>query len=233
VKDSEIDNLLEAMRASREPDPEMLARITASVQKSLKPVRPLPSRWALTSGLLLIAAVIAIAGATRAGFLGVEQMATWQRLLIFPALAILAAIAAGEFVSTMIPGSLRRISFGVSLAIGIAALLVVFALSFRDYETTNFVSAGVTCLITGTLHAIPVALLSWLLLRRGFAVKPVAAGLAAGTLAGLAGLGLLELHCSNFQAVHVLVWHTAVVLVSAALGAITAFVLHRLTSISR
>jgi hypothetical protein len=44
--------------------------------------------------------------------------------------------------------------------------------------------------------------------------------LAAGTLAGLAGVGMLELHCPNFQATHILVWHTAVVPVSAALGAL-------------
>jgi len=45
-----------------------------------------------------------------------------------------------------------------------------------------------------------------------------AAGLAAGTVAGLAGLGMLELHCPNLKAVHVLVWHVAVVAVSGGLG---------------
>jgi hypothetical protein len=233
VKDSEIDNLLGAAHVSHEPDPETLNRITASVQASLKPVRPLPSPWALAAGVFLIGTAVAIAGAARAGFLGIEQMAPWQRLLIFPALGILGVIAAAEFVSAMIPGSRRRISSGALLAVAVAALLAVFALSFRDYHTTHFVSAGIACLIAGTLHALPVALLSWLLLRRGFAVRPVSAGLAAGALAGLAGLGLLELHCNNFQAAHVLVWHTAVVLVSAAAGALAAWVLHRLSSISR
>jgi hypothetical protein len=38
-------------------------------------------------------------------------------------------------------------------------------------------------------------------------------------LGGLAGVGLLELHCPNFQTAHILVWHAAVVPVSAALGA--------------
>ena len=232
MKDSEIDNLLETARASREPDPgpdpETLNRIAASVQASLKPVRPLPSPWILAGGLLLVAGAVAVAGAARVGFFGIEQMAPWQRLLIFPALGILAVIAASELVSAMIPGSLRRISSGALLTVAIAALLVVFALSFRDYQTVHFISAGVTCLVVGTLHAIPAALLSWLVLRRGFAVKPVSAGLAAGALAGLAGLGVLELHCNNFQAAHVLVWHTAVVLVSATAGALAAWVLHLL-----
>jgi hypothetical protein len=237
VKDNEIDNLLEAARSTHslesDPNPDALNRITASVQQSLKPVRPLPSPWVLVSGLLLIAAAVAIAGAAHAGFFGIEQMAPWQRLLIFSALGILAIIAASQFVSSMIPGSLRRISSGALLTFAIAALLAVFALSFRDYHTTHFVSAGLTCLVVGTLHAIPVALLSGLLLRHGFAVRPISSGLAAGALAGLAGLGMLELHCPNFQATHILVWHTAVVLVSAALGALAAFLLHQLRSISR
>jgi hypothetical protein len=105
------------------------------------------------------------------------------------------------------------------------ALLGVFALLFRDYQVSHFVSVGMKCLITGTIHAIPAGLLSWLLLRRGFAVNSVSAGLAAGALAGLAGVGVLELHCVNFQAAHVLVWHTAVVPLSAALGALMAWAL--------
>jgi hypothetical protein len=101
----------------------------------------------------------------------------------------------------------------------------VFGLSFHDYQTTNFVSAGVACLITGLKYAVPAAILCALIVWRGFAVKPVAAGLIAGTLAGLAGLGLLELNCVNFEAAHVIVWHTAVVPLSAAGGALCGWVM--------
>ena len=96
----------------------------------------------------------------------------------------------------------------------------MLALCFRDYRTTHFMHAGLVCLGIGVLHAIPAGLLSWLVLRRGFAVDAVSAGLAAGTLAGLAGVGMLELHCPNFQAAHVLVWHLGVLLMSAGLGAV-------------
>lgn len=237
MNNNEIDNLLAAARTTGEtdpgPDPGTLNRIAQSVQASLKPVRPLAPTWVLACVLLLIASAVAIAGAARVGFFGIEQMAPWQRLLIFPALGILTVIAAAEFVRSMIPGTLRRVSSAMLLIIAIAALLVVFALSFRDYQTTNFVSIGLACLFRGTLHAVPAGILSWLLLRRGFAVKPVSAGLAAGALAGLAGLGVLELNCPNFEAAHVLVWHTAVVLVSAVMGAAAAWVTHRLFSTSR
>jgi hypothetical protein len=64
-------------------------------------------------------------------------------------------------------------------------------------------------------------------LRRGFAVDPRAAGLAAGSLAGLAGVAMLELHCANFEAPHVMLWHTAVIWVAAAAATIGAQLLHR------
>lgn len=44
------------------------------------------------------------------------------------------------------------------------------------------------------------------------------AGTAAGALAGLTGLAMLELHCQNLKAIHVIVWHVAVVVTSGALG---------------
>jgi hypothetical protein len=44
-----------------------------------------------------------------------------------------------------------------------------------------------------------------------------------GTLAGLAGLTMLELHCANFQVLHVMLWHTAVMPVSGASGASMAW----------
>jgi hypothetical protein len=43
-------------------------------------------------------------------------------------------------------------------------------------------------------------------------------GLGAGVLAGLTGLFMLELHCPNLKAIHVMVWHVAVVVVSGMAG---------------
>jgi hypothetical protein len=148
-----------------------------------------------------------------------------ERSAVFSTLAILLLTAAAELVRAMIPGSSRRISSGNLFAVGTLSLLAVLALCFRDYQVTHFMRAGVVCLAIGLLHAIPAGLLIWLVLRRGFAVDAVSAGLAAGTLAGLVGVAMLELHCPNFQAVHVLVWHIGVLLISAVLGALCGRVL--------
>lgn len=84
--------------------------------------------------------------------------------------------------------------------------------------------AGVASPSAGLLHGIPAGLLWWLL-RRGYAVNAVVAGPASGVLAGLAGITLLELDCTNFETFHLLVWHTLVVPLSGAVGAIIGWVL--------
>jgi hypothetical protein len=221
VRDGEIDEILRKT-ALRVPEVEtgLLKRVAESMQPSMRRVRPLPRTWVLAGELVLICATVALAGAERAGFNGFEKMDLLERALIFSTLGVLACVAGTEFVNEMIPGSRRRISAGGVLGWGSVALVVVFALLFHDYHTEHFVPVGLLCLATGVLHAIPAGLLSWLVLRRGFAVNFESAGLVAGTLAGLAGVGLLELHCPNFQAAHILVWHTAVLVVSGALGAL-------------
>jgi hypothetical protein len=226
VKNEEIDEVLkDAGHALPDLTPVMQQRISELIQPPLSPVRPLPPQWAMTAGLLLICMTVSLAGAARAGFFGIELMDIRECLLIFPALAILVWVIGVKFIHEMIPGSLRRVSPGVLMGSESAVLLALFAFLFRDHRTDHFVSAGIACLLTGLLYAIPTALLGWLLLRRGFAVNPIAAGLAAGTLGGLAGVGMLELHCPNFQAAHVLVWHTAVVPLSGGAGALVAWAL--------
>jgi hypothetical protein len=174
---------------------------------------------------VLACSAVSLAGGARAGFFGFAKMDLLDRSLIFPALVILACVTGSAFVHEMIPGSLRRVSPGALLGFGCAVVLGVFAVLFRDHRTDHFFAIGIVCLGTGFLHAIPAALLAWLLLRRGFAVNSVAAGLVAGTLGGLAGVGMLELHCPNFQTAHVIVWHTAVVPLSGAAGALAAWML--------
>ncbi|HEV2398890.1 MAG TPA: NrsF family protein [Candidatus Sulfotelmatobacter sp.] len=226
MKDEEIDDILKS--ASQVPpdlDPVLLERIGDSIKSSLHPVRPLPPVWLMAMGLVVVCAAVSLMGATRAGFFGIAKMDLLERSFIFPALVLLACFAAVGFVHQMIPASRLRVTPGTLLAFSSLALLAVFADLFRDYRTEHFFSAGIVCLLTGLLHAIPSGLLSWLILRRGFAVNPVSAGLVAGTLSGLAGVGVLELHCPNFQAAHILVWHTAVVPLSAALGALLGWVL--------
>ena len=225
MNDRDMDEILQHAAQTPQPvHPELLDRIAASLGPSLPAVRPLPPSWVMEGGLIGIAAAIAIAGAAKFGFFGFLKLSPLYRLIIFPVLAILIFLAASEWVSANIPGSRRRLVPGAAFAVILLAMLAVFGSLFRDYHTSHFVSAGIVCLEVGLLHAIPVALLGWLVVRRGFAVNPISAGLVAGTLAALAGVTMLELHCPNFQALHILVWHVAVIPVSAGAGALLAWV---------
>ena len=209
VRDEDVDKVLhKASGVAPQVEPALLKRIADSINSSLQPVRLLPPTWMLTAGLALICAAVAVAAAAGTGFYGVIKLGLWERVLIFSTLGVLVWVAAKEFVTQLIPGSRRHFSVGAFLTIGSTALLGVFALVFRDYRTDHFISAGLACLRAGLLLAIPTAVLSWLPLRRGFAVNSVAAGLVGGALAGLCGVTMLELHCANFQALHVRVAHS-------------------------
>jgi hypothetical protein len=220
LNDREINERLNGAKIPQGPNAEVLERIGASLAESMGAVHPLPSRMFLISGVTSICAVVALTGAAGLGLFGIAKMDLLERVAVFLVLGILGLAAASELVSTIIPGSRRRFSSGGLVAVTGLCLAAVLAACFRDYQTTDFIHAGLVCLGIGLLQAIPAGLLSWLLLRRGFATDTVSTGLAAGALAGLAGVGMLELHCPNFQAAHLLVWHLGVLLASAGLGAL-------------
>ena len=217
--DQEIDDILRRAAVPEEVDPAVLQRIAASIRTDLHPVRAMPPVWLLRSVLFLICAAVALLGAARAGFIGLHNLSVPDRALIFPLLAVLIGVTAVDCVSEVIPGSRRFVSPALLLLAGTLSLLILFGSIFHDHGTKNFLSQGLDCLGTGLLHAIPTALASGLLLRRGLAVNPRAAGAVTGMLAGLAGLTVLELHCPDFQVLHVMIWHIAVVVISAAAGA--------------
>lgn len=226
-----IDEILKQAAVTTRPvDPALLDRIAKSLAPGLRPVRPIAPPSLLTGGLVLIVIAIATAGAAELGFHGIQTLSAVDRALVFPLLAVWTWLAAASCVSEMIPGSRRRIAPGFLLGAGTLAVLALFALLFRDYQTVNFLPQGIACLTAGLVVAIPTALAMWLLLRRGFAVNPVSAGMVSGTLAGLAGVTMLELHCPNFEVFHVMLWHTAVVVITGAAGALLGALTSRASS---
>jgi hypothetical protein len=142
--------------------------------------------------------------------------------LIFSLLGALVWVTAALSVAEKIPGSQRPVAPWLLLVCGCAGLAVVFALLFDDYRLARFLPRGIACLTAGVVFALPASIATWWVLRRGFAVDSAAAGLAQGTLAGLAGMTMLELHCPIFEAPHLLVWHIAVLPVCGAAGVLAA-----------
>jgi len=220
MRDSDIDDILKrAADAKKEVDPAILANISTSIGSFLKPVRALPPSWILASALVLICGTVAIAGALLLGPHGFQKMSAVEAGLIFAVLGLLVALSAMQCVAEVIPGRQWRMAPWLLVVCDCIGLGAVFGLLFHDYGTERFVSQGLACLGTGLMHALPASLAAWWILSRGFAVNPAGAGLATGTLAGLAGIAMLELHCANFEAPHVIVWHIAVAPISGAIGA--------------
>ena len=226
MRDRDIDDILNRGAGSPpDVDPNLLDRISASVHSGLQPVRPLPSPGTLIAGLVSICVAVAIAGGVALGPHGIQKMTALQIAIVFPVLALLIFLSAVLAVAEVIPGSRRiwpSLSPWMFSAAGCIALAVVFGMLFSDPGTEHFVAQGLTCLRAGLLQAVPAAAGGAWLLRRGFAVNPSAAWYAAGTLAGLAGVAMLELHCANFEAPHIIVWHIAVVPLSALIGFLAA-----------
>jgi hypothetical protein len=215
----EIDRAIGTAAGRAGPvDPATLERISRRLKDGLQPVRPIDAPWRQAASLVAMLAGVAVLGASRVGFFGLLKMTAMQTASVFLTLSGAACLSAAAAVSAMTPGARRVIDPAILVVSGVLAPLGVFALVFRDYSLGRFVPQGVTCLKAGLLIAIPAAVLAAVILRRGYAVNRTAAGVAAGTLAGLAGLTMLELHCPNFRAPHVMLWHVAPVPLGALAG---------------
>jgi hypothetical protein len=79
---------------------------------------------------------------------------------------------------------------------------------FRSHQQPAFVANGLARMKNGLTYSLPAAFLFWPLVRRGASLYPKLIGAAAGGLAGLAGLSVLE------------IWHWGVVLISSAAHAL-------------
>jgi hypothetical protein len=227
MNDGDIDDVLKEAGKSASVDPALLKAIANTIGADLQAVRPLPASWVLVVALMAGSAAVALAGGAVLGLHGIEALGALRIALIFPLLLILIWLCAAGSVAEMIPGNWRVARPATLLTCACLVLTAVFGVVFTDYGTAGFVSQGVVCLRAGLLHAIPTGAISWWVVRRGLALRPVAAGLAIGGLSGLAGLTMLELHCANFEAPHVMVWHTAVLALGGVAGGLLASALSR------
>jgi hypothetical protein len=213
-------NLLNEGGEPPTPPENQVQRIQARIAPNLQPVRPLaPSRLFLFACAVTFLGIVAI-GVTPSGMNGWAALNAVQRIAVFAALAASAVLLAVSMVGQMAPGSRYALAPTV-LPIGVlTTLLVIIAVLFRPHEESAFIANGLTCVRRGLTFSIPAALLFGLVLQRGAMLFPILIGAAAGGLAGLVGMSVLELNCPNVSVFHILVWHLGVVLISAAAGAL-------------
>jgi len=118
----------------------------------------------------------------------------------------------------MIPGSRHRISPRL-LPAGIAVLLaIVIAAFFQFQHEQNFWGHAWPCIRVGLPIGVLAAMPFWLILRRGAILSPGMTGASTGLLAGLVGTSVLEIHCPNLDAWHILISHFGVAILCALAG---------------
>jgi hypothetical protein len=202
--------------------PQVLLNVVSRMESSMQPVAPLPAFASTVTGLVIAVSGAATLGAAVLGMRGIQAMSTSTAATICTSLLVLLCIAAISNVQLGIPGGRNWIPAPKLLIAAVLWAIALFAACFNNYSVDNFASQGLRCLTAGLFQAIPIALLLWLLLRRHFAVDLKAAMIARGTLAGLGGLIMLELHCPRLQVPHLAVWHTAVLPVCALAGVVAS-----------
>jgi hypothetical protein len=219
-----IEHALRAPVLSDEPSSATLSLIEQKLVADFEAVRPvMPARHAVAFGAIF--ASIALLGVYRLGAFAFTLMSPLQTGVMLGAMLISAGVLIYSLVQQMVPGSVHKISPRLSPIAILASLTVVFSVLFQFQHDADYWLRALACLRAGTTIGFVAAVPFWLVLRRGALLSPAVTGAATGMLAGLVGASVLEIHCPNLDAWHILLSHLGV----AALCSMAGLTLGRLT----
>lgn len=219
VDDSKACGLLGRFASEREPaEPSADAekRITEALLADLKPVRPLPGRGVLALGFLAIFGVVSALITAAIGFAGAREMTLWQSVGVLLVVLVSAAAVSLTLSRQMVPGEGRCLAPGW-LALGVLIPLSAITLALFPWDA-SWPPRNWKCLSAGCLFAMPAAILSIALLRRGAPQAWGAVGAAAGLLAGLVGMATLHIGCSMTSVSHIMAQHVMAPILGALAG---------------
>jgi hypothetical protein len=198
--------------------PEFSGRIRQTLKSSLKPVRPVGSTRIVAAQLFLIFVILAACVSPMMGGAGWLAMTMDQLAGVTAVLMAGTALLSFSLAWQMTPGSLQRVPARTAVAILAAAYLAVEAISFPWHAPEAFLQMGLHCLRYGLTMAVPAALLFGTLVWRGAPLGIETLGVTLGAFAGLLALTILQFNCDVGNAVHLVAWHGAVLVVSALAG---------------
>jgi hypothetical protein len=198
--------------------PALVSDIASRLASDLTAVRPLPPMSYLIAGFAITFLVMVGIGGAIMGHRALERMDWLTAAITFASLAVSAALLAFALATQMSPGSRQ---FAPPLVLTLAILLglaVIFAALFPYHLERAFWLHTWLCLRAGLAAGALGSVLVWLILRRGAILDPRASGALAGLMGGLAGITILEIHCPNFNALHILIGHWGAALLFAGIG---------------
>ncbi|MBU7579572.1 MAG: DUF1109 domain-containing protein [Porphyrobacter sp.] len=197
--------------------------LIAELAGVLEPVKPLR----LGEGLALSLAASALSAGVLVGLLGIR--AEWLAGHLDP----LQLVSTGLFLGLAVAATVTVIAMGrpqigsyhggwrwataMAGLLPIAAAIVAIGRQAPSFSP-ELMRHGSECLAGGVAASLTVfATLVWWL-RRGAPTSLERAGLVAGIAAGASGVFAVSLHCPDNDIVHIGLWHSAVLLVTAFAG---------------
>jgi hypothetical protein len=205
-----------------EAAPALYGKIRSALQSTLEPVSPLPSTRALATQFLVAFGLFVLPVSGILGFAGFHRMGLVQLIGVTVILAVGAATLSFSLAWQMTPGTLRRFSTSVAVVVLAAGFLGCIGILFPWRAPKAFVAQGWPCSVMGASIAVPAAALFWLLVRRGAPLSRETLGGALGAIAGLLGVTVLQFSCSRQEAIHLLVWHGGVLVLTTLTGILVA-----------
>jgi len=197
---------------------DVLQRMEAPILGSLKPVARLSPAGVFIALFAMTFLALTALGVYRLGSNGWEALPAFQKTVIFISLAASAGLLSFSSVLQMMPGHKQYFSPAL-LPLGVSVLiLLAIAGGFQYERDPHFVRDGMNCITAGLPYALPAAILFSLLLWRGAVMHPRVAGATAGMLAGLVGTSILEVHCTNRDVWHIVLWHFGICVIGCITG---------------
>lgn len=197
--------------------------LIAQLVADLDPVRPLRFSSGLGSALAGLGITLAVV-ALLFGFRHDLGTASSDPVFLLAAgLFLVLGLASAITVVIMCRPRVGSDYDGWIWAAATAALLPIAAAIVLTGRGVGSVSSaatghGLACLASGcALSILTFAILIWWL-RRGAPTSPERAGLLTGISAGSFGIFAFTFHCTFSDIVHIGLWHSAVVVISAAIG---------------
>ena len=200
------------------PSPATMRQMAEGMVTNLRPVRPLaPAHYSCGALVGTLVAIVAF-GVYRMGAFAITVMTPLQTAAILNVLAISMGLLAYSLVHQMVPGSRHRIPPRLLPVAITISLTIATAVLFQFQIDGGFWRNAWVCIRAGTPIGVLAAVPFWLVLRRGAILSPGMTGTATGLLAGLVGTSVLEIHCPNLDAWHILVSHLGVAMLCALAG---------------